>query len=105
MELKSLGYVGIRACDLNEWASFGTHFLGMQLVDRSRSTLTFRMDDRRQREAPSFDEVKERVRASMIHRKAQQVASELRGKAQIEYIDPEIKKSVESDRRPAAPKQ
>jgi 2,3-dihydroxybiphenyl 1,2-dioxygenase len=49
MELQSLGYFGIRARDLNEWATFGTDFLGMQLVDRSRSTLTFRMDDRRQR--------------------------------------------------------
>jgi 2,3-dihydroxybiphenyl 1,2-dioxygenase len=49
MELKSLGYIGIRARDLNDWATFGTDFLGMQLVDRSRSTMTFRMDDRRQR--------------------------------------------------------
>jgi 2,3-dihydroxybiphenyl 1,2-dioxygenase len=49
MELQSLGYVGIRARDLDEWTNFGTNFLGMQLVDRSRSTLTFRMDDRRQR--------------------------------------------------------
>ena len=49
MELQSLGYVGIRARDVDDWADFGTKFLGMQLVDRSRSTLTFRMDDRRQR--------------------------------------------------------
>jgi catechol 2,3-dioxygenase-like lactoylglutathione lyase family enzyme len=49
MELESLGYVGVRARDIDEWADFGVTFLGMQLVDRSRSTLTFRMDDRRQR--------------------------------------------------------
>ena len=49
MELQSLGYVGIRARDVDDWADFGVKFLGMQLVDRSRSTLTFRMDDRRQR--------------------------------------------------------
>jgi 2,3-dihydroxybiphenyl 1,2-dioxygenase len=49
MELQSLGYVGIRARNVEDWAAFGTRFLGMQLVDRSRSTLTFRMDDRRQR--------------------------------------------------------
>ncbi len=48
-ELQSLGYVGIRARDVNEWADFGVRLLGMQIVDRSRSTLTFRMDDRRQR--------------------------------------------------------
>jgi 2,3-dihydroxybiphenyl 1,2-dioxygenase len=49
MELQCLGYVGIRAKDLSDWTDFGTKFLGMQLVDRSRSTLTFRMDDHRQR--------------------------------------------------------
>jgi len=48
-ELQSLGYVGIRARDVDEWADFGVKLLGMQVVDRSRSTLTFRMDDRRQR--------------------------------------------------------
>jgi 2,3-dihydroxybiphenyl 1,2-dioxygenase len=48
-ELQSLGYVGIRARDVGDWADFGAKFLGMQLVDQSRSTLTFRMDDRRQR--------------------------------------------------------
>jgi hypothetical protein len=41
----------------------------------------------------------------MIHKKAQQIAGELRGKAQIEYIDPDIRKSVESDRMPSLPKQ
>ena len=49
MELQSLGYIGIRARDVDEWADYGSKFLGLQLVDRSRSTLTFRMDDRRQR--------------------------------------------------------
>jgi 2,3-dihydroxybiphenyl 1,2-dioxygenase len=41
--------VGIRTESLDDWATFGEKFLGLQLVDRSRSTLTFRMDDRRQR--------------------------------------------------------
>ncbi len=49
MELQSLGYVGIRARDVSDWADYGVKFLGLQLVDRSRSALTFRMDDRRQR--------------------------------------------------------
>jgi 2,3-dihydroxybiphenyl 1,2-dioxygenase len=49
VELQSLGYVGIRATSVDDWAGFGPRFLGLQLVDRSRSTLTFRMDDRRQR--------------------------------------------------------
>jgi peptidyl-prolyl cis-trans isomerase C len=64
-----------------------------------------RLDDRRQRSAPAFEAVKERVVASMIHKKAQQVAADLRGKAQIEYIDPELKRSLESERPGARPKQ
>ena len=63
------------------------------------------LDDRRQRSAPAFEAVKERVVASLIHKKAQQVAADLRGKAQIEYIDPELKRSLESERTGARPKQ
>ncbi len=49
MEMQSLGYVGVQATDLDDWQRFATRFLGMQLVDKSASNLTFRMDDRRQR--------------------------------------------------------
>ena len=49
MEMQSLGYVGVQATDLDDWHGFATRFLGMQLVDKSASNLTFRMDDRRQR--------------------------------------------------------
>jgi len=49
MHLDALGYVGIRAKDLDDWASYGTRFLGMQMVDRSAGSLALRMDDRRQR--------------------------------------------------------
>lgn len=49
MQLQALGYVGIRAGDLDEWATYGTRFLGMQLVEKSRGTLALRMDDRKQR--------------------------------------------------------
>ena len=46
---QALGYIGIRAKTLEDWASYGTGLLGLQRVDRSRSTLAFRMDDRKQR--------------------------------------------------------
>ncbi len=49
MTIDALGYVGLRTKNLEDWASFGPKFLGLELVDRSRSTLTFRMDDRKQR--------------------------------------------------------
>lgn len=61
-----------------------------------------KVDERRQRATPAFEAVKERIKAATIHERAKQVATDLRGKAQIEYIDPEMKKSVESD-RPGAP--
>jgi 2,3-dihydroxybiphenyl 1,2-dioxygenase len=62
MQLNSLGYVGIRTKHLDDWAGYSTNFLGMQLVDKSRGTLSLRMDDRKQRviihtdedEGPSF---------------------------------------------------
>ena len=62
MNLNALGYVGISARTIDDWVNFGTRFLGMQLVDRSRGTLALRMDDRKQRmivhsgesEGPSF---------------------------------------------------
>jgi len=49
MELQALGYIGIRAKSLEDWSGYATRFLGMQLVDRSASSLALRMDDRKQR--------------------------------------------------------
>src|ERR1700761_9761794 len=46
---QALGYVGVRAKDLADWGSYGSRLLGLQRVDKSRSTLAFRMDDRKQR--------------------------------------------------------
>jgi peptidyl-prolyl cis-trans isomerase C len=64
-----------------------------------------RVDERRQRPAPRFEAVKDRVVADMIHKKAQQIAGDLRGKAQIEYIDPEIKSAIDKERSGSRPKQ
>ena len=49
MDIKGLGYVGVRAKSLEDWATYGTRFLGMQLTDKSARSLALRMDDRRQR--------------------------------------------------------
>jgi 2,3-dihydroxybiphenyl 1,2-dioxygenase len=49
MTVQALGYVGIRAKALDDWATYGTRLLGLQRIDKSRSTLAFRMDDRKQR--------------------------------------------------------
>src|SRR5262249_15182915 len=55
MDIQGLGYVGIRAKALEDWKSFGTQFLGMQLVERSSKGLALRMDDRKQRVVVSED--------------------------------------------------
>jgi len=71
-----------------------------------------KLEDRRARGAPPFETIKDRLVASLIHRKAQEVAAELRAKAQLEYIDPGIKAQIDQERaiKPApgiapAPKQ
>lgn len=47
--IEALGYVGIRSDKIDDWASFGGNWLGLQLTERTGSSLRFRMDDRRQR--------------------------------------------------------
>jgi 2,3-dihydroxybiphenyl 1,2-dioxygenase len=49
MPIQSLGYVGIRTKALEDWERFATGLIGLQLAERSRAQLRFRMDDRRQR--------------------------------------------------------
>jgi 2,3-dihydroxybiphenyl 1,2-dioxygenase len=49
MQIDALGYVGIQTADLEQWATYGTRFLGIQLVGKSHGTLALRMDDRKQR--------------------------------------------------------
>ncbi len=49
MSLQSFGYFGIQSDKLDDWAAFGPAFLGLELVERTHGTLTFRMDDHKQR--------------------------------------------------------
>ena len=49
MTVQALGYVGVRANNLEDWAAYGANFLGLQRIDKSRSSMAFRMDDRKQR--------------------------------------------------------
>jgi len=49
MEIKSLGYVGVASERIDEWRMFANDLLGMEVVDRSRSSVALRMDDRQQR--------------------------------------------------------
>ncbi len=49
MAVHSLGYVGVRAKDLEGWSAFGCDLLGLQKVDCARGKMALRMDDRKQR--------------------------------------------------------
>jgi peptidyl-prolyl cis-trans isomerase C len=64
-----------------------------------------KVEDRRQKPPPSFDEVKDRLIGSMVQSRAQSIATELRGKAKIDYVDPEIKKMAEDDAKKQAEAQ
>ncbi|MGE5267264.1 MAG: peptidylprolyl isomerase [Deltaproteobacteria bacterium] len=64
-----------------------------------------KVEDRRQKPPPSFDEVKDRLIGSMVQSKAQSIATDLRGKAKIDYVDPEIKKMADEDAKKQAEAQ
>jgi 2,3-dihydroxybiphenyl 1,2-dioxygenase len=49
MNLQSLGYVGFQGQSVPEWSDFATRLLGMQVLEKSRTFLSLRMDDRKQR--------------------------------------------------------
>jgi peptidyl-prolyl cis-trans isomerase C len=55
------------------------------------------VDDRRTRKASDFDAVKDRIHAAIMQEKTERIVADLRGRAKIEYVDPEIKKSVGAD--------
>ena len=49
MAIIALGYMGIRSRAVEDWADYAGRYLGMQLVDSGAGSLSFRMDDWRQR--------------------------------------------------------
>jgi peptidyl-prolyl cis-trans isomerase C len=57
-----------------------------------------KLEDRRRKEPPPFDSVKDTIMNSLAVRKAQDKAVELRKQASIDYVDPDIKKQVEADK-------
>lgn len=58
-----------------------------------------KLEDRRQKQPPSFDQVKGQILGSMVKQKAGEALSSLRGKAKIEYVDPIVKRVVEEDQK------
>jgi peptidyl-prolyl cis-trans isomerase C len=61
--------------------SFGWHIIEIQ--------------EKRNQKLPSFDDVKDPIISQLVVRKAQSVVGDLRSKAKIEILDPEIKRSMD----------
>lgn len=57
-----------------------------------------RVDDRRKKEPPKFDDVKSEIIERMAQQKKIEEAQTLRAKATVEYVDPDVKKQVEEDK-------
>ncbi len=64
-----------------------------------------KVEERRTKPLPTFDEVKERILNAMVHRKAQAVAQSLRDGAKIDILDADIKKQVEDEQKQTSDQQ
>ena len=49
MAIKALSYIGVNSDKFEDWSDYTQKSLGMQLVDRGKDILSFRMDDQKQR--------------------------------------------------------
>lgn len=56
-----------------------------------------KVEDKRQRGAPAFDKIKDRIVATLVHRRAQEIGVGLRGGASLEYVDPELRAEVDKE--------
>lgn len=56
-----------------------------------------RVDDRRKKDPPKFEDVKNEILERMGQQKKIEEAQLLRAKAKVEYVDPDVKKQVEED--------
>ena len=55
MAIKALSYIGVNSDKLEDWSDYSQKCLGMQRVDRGKGTLSFRMDNHKQRLAITGD--------------------------------------------------
>lgn len=57
-----------------------------------------RVDDRRKKDPPKFEDVKSEIMDRMGQQKRIEEAQILRAKAKVDYVDPDVKKQVEDDK-------
>lgn len=58
-----------------------------------------KLEDRRMQQVPTFESLKDRIRASLIGRKAQEVIKSLRKEAKLEFVNKELEKDLKSAAR------
>ncbi len=61
-----------------------------------------RVEDKRNRPVPGFDEVKDQLMASLVQNQLKTIVQGLRSSAKVEIVDADLKKSIEDDARAAA---
>ena len=55
MAVSALSYIGVNSDKLEDWSDYSEKCLGMQRIDRGKGSLSFRMDDHKQRLAITGD--------------------------------------------------
>jgi peptidyl-prolyl cis-trans isomerase C len=61
-----------------------------------------KIEDRRQKPPPSFEQVRGQILSAMLKSQGQTVFNELKGKAKIEYLDADVKRAVEDEEKQKA---
>lgn len=61
-----------------------------------------KVEDKRNRPAPSFDEVKDQIMTSLVQSQLKDVVQKLRASAKIEVLDPDLKKAMDEEAKAAA---
>ena len=56
-----------------------------------------KVEDKRDRQPPTFEEVKDQITASLFQAKLQSTVQEMREQAKIEIVDPDVKKAIEAE--------
>ncbi len=56
-----------------------------------------KIEDKRDRKPPAFEEVKDQITASLVQAKLQSTVRDMRGAAKIEILDPELKKLIAAE--------
>jgi len=56
-----------------------------------------KVEDKRDRQPPAFEEVKDQITASLIQQKLQATVQEMRESAKIEIVDPDVKKAMDAE--------